>query len=71
VLGKPAFEVIAAAGMAASKGEARRLVQQGGLSINNVKAGGLDRCFAPTDLIEGRLAVLRSGKKSFFLLRAE
>ena len=71
VLGKPAFEVIAAAGMATSKGEARRLVQQGGLSINNVKAAGLDRCFTPQDLIEGRLAVLRGGKKSFFLLRAE
>ncbi|HRU71291.1 MAG TPA: tyrosine--tRNA ligase [Kiritimatiellia bacterium] len=71
VLGKPAFEVIAAAGMVTSKGEARRLVQQGGLSINNVKAGGLDRRFTPEDLIEGRLAVLRSGKKSFFLLRAE
>ena len=71
VLGKPAFEVIAAAGMTTSKGEARRLVQQGGLSINNQKAGGLDRCFTADDLIEGRLAVLRSGKKSFFLLRAE
>jgi tyrosyl-tRNA synthetase len=71
VLGKPAFEVIAAAGMVASKGEARRLVQQGGLNINNVRANGLDRVFGAEDLIEGRLSVLRSGKKSFFLLRAE
>jgi tyrosyl-tRNA synthetase len=71
VHGKPAFEVIAAAGMAASKGEARRLVQQGGLNINNVRVNGLDRAFGADDLIEGRLAVLRSGKKNFFLLRAE
>jgi len=71
VLGKPAFEVIAAAGMAASKGEARRLVQQGGLNINNVRAPGLERTFAAEDLIEGRLAVLRSGKKSFFLLKVQ
>ena len=71
VFGKPAFEVIAAAGMTASKGDARRLVQQGGLNINNVRAGGLDRVFGAEDFIEGRLAVLRSGKKSFFILRAE
>lgn len=71
VIGKPAFEVIAAAGMTASKGEARRLVQQGGLNINNVRVSGLERVFAAEDLVEGRLAVLRSGKKSFFLLKAQ
>jgi tyrosyl-tRNA synthetase len=71
VLGKPAFEVIAAAGMMASKGEARRLVQQGGLNINNRRTPGLERIFEAADLIEGRLAVLRSGKKSFFLLKVQ
>ncbi len=71
VLGKPVFDVIAAAGMVASKGEARRLVQQGGLSINNVRVSGLERVFETGDLIEGRLAVLRSGKKNFFLLKVQ
>ncbi|MDX9867675.1 MAG: tyrosine--tRNA ligase [Kiritimatiellia bacterium] len=69
VLGKPAFEVVAAAGMAASKGEARRLVQQGGLYINNARVMGIERAFGASDLCEGRLAVLRGGKKSFFLLK--
>ena len=69
VLGKPAFEVIAAAGMVASKGEARRLVQQGGLYINNARVTGIERVFDASDLCEGRLTVLRSGKKSFFLLK--
>jgi tyrosyl-tRNA synthetase len=69
VIGKPLFEVIAQAGMMTSKGEARRLVQQGGLSLNSVKVSGLERVFEESDLIEGRLAVLRSGKKNFFLLK--
>ena len=69
IIGKPAFEVIAAAGMAASKSEARRLVQQGGLNINSVRAPGLEKTFETADFIEGRLAVLRSGKKNFFLLK--
>jgi len=69
VIGKPVFEVIAAAGMAASKSEARRLVQQGGLSINSIRVPGLDKTFGQADLIENRLAVLRSGKRNFFLLK--
>ncbi len=69
VVGKPLFEVIASAGMVASKGEARRLVQQGGLSLNSVKVAGLEQTMQEADLIEGRLAVLRSGKKNFFLLK--
>jgi tyrosyl-tRNA synthetase len=69
IMGKALFEVIAAAGMVASKGEARRLVQQGGLSMNSVKVTGLEQVMQEADLIEGRLAVLRSGKKNFFLLK--
>jgi len=69
IMGKALFEVIAAAGMVASKGEARRLVQQGGLSMNSVKVTGLEHLMQEEALIEGRLAVLRSGKKNFFLLK--
>ena len=69
ILGQAAFEVIAAAGMVASKGEARRLVQQGGLSLNNRKVEGVDRRFAASDLIEGKVAVLRGGKRNYFLLK--
>ncbi|MBQ6246631.1 MAG: tyrosine--tRNA ligase, partial [Kiritimatiellae bacterium] len=70
VVGKPVFEVAAAAGMTASKGEARRLAQQGGLFLNSEKAP-LDRIVAESDLVEGRLAILRSGKKNYFVLRTK
>jgi tyrosyl-tRNA synthetase len=69
VLGQPVFEVAAAAGMTASKGEARRLAAQGGLSLNNRRVAGPERLFTAEDLIEGRLAVLRGGKRNFFLLK--
>jgi tyrosyl-tRNA synthetase len=68
VVGRSVFSVAAAAGMFASNGEARRMALQGGLSLNGGKAGP-DRAFAEEDLVEGRLAVFRSGKKNFFLLR--
>lgn len=68
VVGKPVWAVAAQAGMFKSNGEARRMAQQGGLSLNGAKADAA-RVFAEGDLVEGRAAVLRSGKKNFFLLR--
>ena len=68
VVGKPVWAVAAQAGMFKSNGEARRMAQQGGLSLNGAKVDAA-RVFAEGDLVEGRVAVLRSGKKNFFLLR--
>ena len=70
IVGKPAFMVAAQAGMFKSNGEARRMAQQGGLSLNSAKCG-VDRVMGEADLVDGRLAVLRSGKKNFFLLRVK
>ena len=69
IVGQSVFAVAAAAGMFKSNGEARRMAQQGGLSLNAVKADD-KRVFGDDDLVEGRVAVLRSGKKNHFLLRA-
>jgi tyrosyl-tRNA synthetase len=69
VVGKPVGEVAAAAGLFASKGEARRLVQQGGLYLNNQRVADIAQVVASGDLIEGRVAVLRAGKKSFHLVK--
>ena len=67
-VGKPVFMVAAQAGMFKSNGEARRMAQQGGLSLNGSKADD-KRAFADGDFIDGRVAVLRSGKKNHFLLK--
>jgi tyrosyl-tRNA synthetase len=68
VIGKPIFAAAANAKMFASNSDARRMAQQGGLSLNSEKIG-LDRVFEEKDFIDGRVAVLRSGKKNYFLLK--
>ena len=68
IVGKSVFAVAAAAGMFKSNGEARRMAQQGGLSLNGAKADD-KRVFAEDDLVEERVAVLRSGKKNYFLVK--
>ena len=69
VEGVAAFEVAAASGMCGSKGEARRLVQNGGLYLNNSRVEDLETQVAAADIIDGELVVLRSGKKRFHLIR--
>ena len=66
-VGKPVFAVAAAAGMFKSNGEARRMAQQGGLSLNDVKID-VNRAFEDGDVRDG-VAVLRSGKKNYFVLK--
>jgi len=68
VVGKPVFMVAASAGMFKSNGEARRMAAQGGLSLNGAKVDD-KRVFEDGDLIDGRVAILKQGKKNNFLLK--
>ncbi len=67
--GLPIVEALVAAGLAKSKGDARRTVEQGGAYVNNRKVEGLDRALTPADLASETVIVLRSGKKRYGLLR--
>jgi tyrosyl-tRNA synthetase len=55
------------AGLASSRGDARRLAQQGGLSINDQRVENVD---TPIDLSSGAV-LLRAGKKRFMRLTVE
>ncbi|MCE9615627.1 MAG: tyrosine--tRNA ligase [Lentisphaerae bacterium] len=67
--GVPVIGVAEAAGLCASRGAARRLIESGGLYLNNRRVTELGAVVSPADVIGGRLLVLRSGKKTFHLVR--
>lgn len=69
VTGAPVADVAAAAGLCASKGEARRLIASGGLYVNGARVASPDARLGASDLIDGQVAVLQSGKKNFRLVR--
>lgn len=52
-----------------SKGEARKMLQAGGVSINKTKAGAEDNIGAK-DLINDKYILVQKGKKNYFLARA-
>ena len=63
------IDALAESGLAKSKGEARRTIQQGGAYCNNRRETDLERTLTPTDLASESVMVLRSGKKRYALLR--
>lgn len=59
------IDLLVETGLQPSKGAARRLVQQNGASINNVKiTGGIDTRVTVADLASESMLVLLSGKKA-------
>ena len=57
------------AGLAKSKGEARRTIGQGGAYVNNRRMEGIDTHLTAEHLASETVVVLRSGKKKYALLR--
>ncbi len=56
-------EVLLLAGAASSRGEARRLVEQGGIHVNGRPARDLEERFTADDLLAGRFLLVRRGKR--------
>lgn len=59
------FELLVEAGLAASKSEARRLAQQGGVSVDQARVGD------PTALVEAGEHVVQVGKRRFARVRVQ
>jgi tyrosyl-tRNA synthetase len=66
--GLPLVELLAETGLASSRGEARRLLAQGGAYVNNVRAGSVEGRLGVGDLRHGRYALLRRGKDAYHLV---
>lgn len=69
--GLPLVEALCLAGLAKSKSEARRIIQQGGAYVNNRRVLDPDARLTPSDLASETTIVLRTGKKHYGLLRFE
>ena len=62
-------DALVISGLAPSKGEAKRLVQGGGIAVNNRRADDIRKAISSSDLIDGRLLVLRKGARHYHLIR--
>jgi len=68
-IGLPAVELLTReAAVFPSKGEMRKLVQGGGVSLNKEKLTTFDRPVTADDLIDGKYLLVQRGKKNYYLL---
>jgi len=62
-------DAVVQAGLAKSKSEARRSIEQGGIYVNQQRVKDPARSIASADWLAGRNLLLRKGKKEYGLLR--
>ena len=68
-INRPAVELFTQdAPVFASKGEMRKLVQGGGVSVNKEKLAAFDREITADDLIDGKYLLVQRGKKNYYLI---
>ncbi|HJS46612.1 MAG TPA: hypothetical protein VJ773_01360, partial [Gemmatimonadales bacterium] len=66
--GLPVADALLAAGLASSKADARRGLEQRGFSLNGGRLEGADRRVTAADLLHGRWVVLQKGRKNYAML---
>ena len=69
--GWPVTELLTKAGVTKSKSEAQRLIKGGGISLNDRRITDEKEQITVEQAIEGRLFVVRKGKRDYFLIRIE
>ena len=62
-------DLLATTGLCPSKGQARKDVEGGGIYVNNLRVGDTTRSVGESDLLHGRYALLRKGKRNYLLVQ--
>lgn len=69
--GKDILTMLVDTKLAASRGEARRLVQQGGVSVNGEKVTEIDATFTTANYNDEGVILIKKGKKAFHQVKAD
>lgn len=68
--GIPAISLLADTGIFPSKGEARKMIQQGGVSLNKIKLNDPNELITSERLLNGKYLLIQKGKKKQHLIIA-
>ncbi|WP_145674171.1 tyrosine--tRNA ligase [Chitinophaga polysaccharea] len=68
--GKDVVSLLAETGIFPSKGEARKTVQGGGVSMNKNKIEGIDTVINTAALLRDKYILFQKGKKNYYLVKA-
>jgi tyrosyl-tRNA synthetase len=69
--GTPLTELLVHAGLASSKGQARKDIEGGGIYLNNVRVAEISRAATASDLLFGKYVLLRKGKRTYAVVNVK
>ena len=67
--GVDAISFLSETGIFPSRGEASKMIQNGGVSINRHKVGNIADLVTDQQLLHGKYLLVQKGKKNYFLVR--
>jgi tyrosyl-tRNA synthetase len=67
--GLPITDLLTDCGVVPSKGEARRVIEAGGIYLNNRRVGETSLRVTTAEVIDGQFLLLRRGRKNYWLVR--
>ena len=70
-VGRPLVELLVHGGLCASKGQARKDIEGGGVYLNNVREASFQRPVTANDLLFGKHLLLRKGKRNYVVVTAK
>ena len=62
------IDALVASGISKSKGDARKLIQQGAVSVNGEKAVSLESRLMKADAVSQEFSIIKKGKKNYFVV---
>jgi len=69
LVGTSVVDALVAVGLVESRNAARRVIGDGGASVNNIKVTDPEQVLVATDFLHGRVALLRRGRKNLAAAR--
>jgi tyrosyl-tRNA synthetase len=69
--GVPLLELVKICGFASTNGEARRLVEGGGVYVNNHRMSDAQTSLDATTLLQGEILVMRKGAREYHLIQVQ
>ena len=68
--GQPLIDMVVACGFAPSRGQARKLIESGGIYVNNRRVNDIQAALGVANLVEGQYLVMRKGAREYHLVKA-
>jgi tyrosyl-tRNA synthetase len=71
IIGTPVLNLLVTTGAVPSKGEGRRMIEQGGIYIGNIRINTIEETVRELHIVDNQILIIRVGKKKYTIVRCQ